>query len=44
MARYDSVERLADVVESVIAEKPTDEQAQIEQQERANAFGRDGGT
>ncbi len=44
MARYDSVERLADVVESVIEQRPSDEQAQIEEQQRAEAFSRDGGT
>jgi len=44
MARYDAVERLADVVESVIEQKPSDEQAQIEEQHRAEAFSRDGGS
>ena len=44
MARYDAVERLADVVESVIEQKPSDEQARIEGKERAEAFSRDGGT
>jgi len=44
MARYDSVERLADVVESVIEQRPSDEQARIEARQRAAAFGRDGGT
>jgi len=31
-------------VESVIEQKPSDEQAQIEEQERAEILSRDGGT
>jgi len=38
------VERLADVVESVIEQRPSDEQARIEEEQRAAAFSRDGGT